>query len=263
MTSTDKAFLLAVIVLMAIAIHSITIFMTHNTYAFDYNNKTASNATPSELAAASEIRQLINRLPIICEENPSECQFANQTTPLVNQTPVQNSAQEPTTTNLTNSTKQTGTPSLSSQPSYAKLLQDPQSWNRLSDVERKQVEQLQYKVNYTHVTLSNGTVLHQLPDTDLIVQVISNTDWSGNYGNSSGSTTVDGHGNQDILVRGAYLNDFSVSFQKKTENGILTVNIIGVVREGIPLMTKDFEIPEIVNSRTTTAAFGLVSLTTS
>jgi hypothetical protein len=42
------------------------------------------------------------------------------------------------------------------------------------------------------------------------LQIRSNTDWSGTYGDSTGSTTVDGHGNKDISFScsGTYSADF-------------------------------------------------------
>jgi hypothetical protein len=95
------------------------------------------------------------------------------------------------------------------------------------------------------VTISNGTAFHQLAEGDLIVQIISNTDWSGIYGNSSGSTTIDGHGHQDILIRGAWVNNenfFSVSFHKKTQNGILTMNVIDDVTEKVLGLTNTYEV---------------------
>src|SRR6266487_1829066 len=47
------------------------------------------------------------------------------------------------------------------------------------------------------------------------LQIRSNTDWSGTYGDSTGSTTVDGHGNKDFIF--SCSNTYSAVFQKKGE----------------------------------------------
>jgi hypothetical protein len=136
--------------------------------------------------------------------------------------------------------------------------------------------------------LSNGTIHYFLPEGDIILQILSNTDWSGTYGDSTGSTTIDGHGNRDITLSSCS-NTYSAFFQKKGQGqGFLTLNIIS--NETNPAFTsamnnstalslsqnpnvnasvnyaakvsKQFpeDIPQITNARTTTAQFGTVSV---
>ena len=51
----------------------------------------------------------------------------------------------------------------------------------------------------------------------------SDTDWSGTCGESTGSTTVDGHGNKDFIF--SCSNTYSAVFQKKGQGpGFLTLN---------------------------------------
>lgn len=124
-------------------------------------------------------------------------------------------------------------------------------------------------------------------DSNITIQVRSDTDWSGSYGSSSGSTSVDGHGNNDIKF--ACDTSYSANFQKKSSgHGTLTLNIIQ--NESNPAFTsamnnstalslsnntnvnasmdysakvqKQFpmDTPQITNTRTTTAEFGTVSV---
>ena len=65
------------------------------------------------------------------------------------------------------------------------------------------------------------------------LQIRSNTDWSGTYGDSTGSTTVDGHGNKDFSF--SCSNTYSAVFQKKGEApGFLTLNIVQPISHIIP-----------------------------
>jgi hypothetical protein len=78
------------------------------------------------------------------------------------------------------------------------------------------------------------------------LQIRSNTDWSGSYGDSTGSTTVDGHGNKDFVF--SCSNTYSAIFQKKGEGqGFLTLNIVqpfnntvtkfqDTTKHGVPLL---------------------------
>lgn len=88
-----------------------------------------------------------------------------------------------------------------------------------------------------------GTAANSNSNTTL--QVRSDTDWSGIYGDSTGSTTVDGHGNRNISF--ACSNTYSADFQKKGEGpGFLTLNIVQpinhvgskpqvITRNGVPI----------------------------
>jgi len=77
------------------------------------------------------------------------------------------------------------------------------------------------------------------------IQVQSNTSWTGSYGNTGSSTSVDGSGNENFQVQGTTV---SAVFQMNTGNvgDSLTVSI---VRDGTVLATQ-----------TTTAAYGEVSV---
>jgi hypothetical protein len=78
------------------------------------------------------------------------------------------------------------------------------------------------------------------------LQIRSNTDWSGTYGDSTGSTTVDGHGNKDFIF--SCSSSYSAVFQKKGEGpGFLTLNIVepfnntvtkfqDIIKHGVPLV---------------------------
>src|SRR6188472_1976180 len=57
------------------------------------------------------------------------------------------------------------------------------------------------------------------------LQIRSDTDWSGTYGDATGSTTIDGHGNKDITF--SCSNTYSAFFHKKgAGQGFLTLNIV-------------------------------------
>lgn len=59
------------------------------------------------------------------------------------------------------------------------------------------------------------------------------TDWSGTYGDSTGSTTVDGHGNKDFNF--SCSDTYSAVFQKKGQGpGFLTLNIVQPVSHIVP-----------------------------
>jgi hypothetical protein len=76
------------------------------------------------------------------------------------------------------------------------------------------------------------------------LQIRSDTYWSGTYGESTGSTTVDGHGNKDINFCS---NTYSAVFQKKGQgHGFLTLNIVqpvshivnkprAIITNGVPI----------------------------
>lgn len=93
-------------------------------------------------------------------------------------------------------------------------------------------------------SFNSGGTAHSNSNTTL--QIRSNTDWSGSYGDSTGSTTVDGHGDKDISF--SCSNTYSADFQKKGEGpGFLTLNIVqpfnntltkvqDVTKHGIPLL---------------------------
>jgi len=81
---------------------------------------------------------------------------------------------------------------------------------------------------------------------NVTLQIRSDTDWSGSYGDSTGSNTVDGHGNKDISF--ACSNTYSAFFQKKgEESGFLRLNIVqpfnntvtkiqDITKHGVPLL---------------------------
>jgi hypothetical protein len=83
-------------------------------------------------------------------------------------------------------------------------------------------------------------------NSNTTLQIRSNTDWSGTYGDSTGSTTVDGHGNKDFSF--SCSNTYSADFQKKGEGpGFLRLNIVQpfnntvtkvqeTTRHGVPLV---------------------------
>lgn len=61
--------------------------------------------------------------------------------------------------------------------------------------------------------------------TNTTLQILSNTDWSGSYGDSTGSTNIDGHGNKNITLQCA--NIYSALFHKTNEGtGFITLNVI-------------------------------------
>jgi hypothetical protein len=80
---------------------------------------------------------------------------------------------------------------------------------------------------------------------NITLQIRSDTDSSGSYGYSTGSTTVDGHGNKDFSF--SCSNTYSAIFQKKSEGpGFLRLNIVqafnhtvskvqAVTRSGVPI----------------------------
>jgi hypothetical protein len=60
---------------------------------------------------------------------------------------------------------------------------------------------------------------------NITLGIRSDTDWSGTYGDSTGSTTVDGHGNKDFIF--SCSKTYSAMFQKKGQGtGFLTLNIV-------------------------------------
>lgn len=70
-------------------------------------------------------------------------------------------------------------------------------------------------------------------NSNATLQIRSNTDWSGTYGDSTGSTSVDGHGNKDISL--SCSGTYSADFQKKSEGpGFLTLNIVQPVSHTLP-----------------------------
>jgi hypothetical protein len=80
------------------------------------------------------------------------------------------------------------------------------------------------------------------------VVIKSDTSWSGCYGTLSGSTTVDGYGNDEFSVSLDWVDGDVISavFQKQTYGGTLTAEI---VVDGSVKVTQ-----------TTTADFGVVSV---
>jgi hypothetical protein len=91
-----------------------------------------------------------------------------------------------------------------------------------------------------------GSVSSPPSQSNTTLQIRSDTDWSGSYGDSTGSSTVDGHGNKDLSF--SCSNTYSAFFQKKGEGpGFLTLNIIQpfnhtvtkfqeITRHGVPLV---------------------------
>jgi hypothetical protein len=61
--------------------------------------------------------------------------------------------------------------------------------------------------------------------TNTTIQILSNTDWSGSYGDSTGSTNIDGSGNRNITLQCA---DTYSGFFHKTNGGqgFITLNVI-------------------------------------
>jgi hypothetical protein len=76
-----------------------------------------------------------------------------------------------------------------------------------------------------------------------IIQISSNTSWSGSIGADGQTTTVDGSGSKSFMAKGTII---VAVIQKQTESGYLTVSII------VDGQTKA--------SQTTTAAYGVVSV---
>jgi hypothetical protein len=91
-----------------------------------------------------------------------------------------------------------------------------------------------------------GSVSSSPSQSNTTLQIRSDTDWSGTYGDSTGSTTVDGHGNKDFIF--SCSNTYSAVFQKKGEGlGFLRLNIVQpfnntvtkfqqTTRHGVPLV---------------------------
>jgi len=79
--------------------------------------------------------------------------------------------------------------------------------------------------------------------TTVVIQITSNTSWSGSIGGDAQSTSVDGSGSQSFQVRGSII---VAVVQKQTDYGFLTVSII------INGNTKV--------SQSTTAEYGVVSV---
>lgn len=88
-----------------------------------------------------------------------------------------------------------------------------------------------------------------------VLQIISNTTWSGSYGDSSGSTSTDGQGSRNITLscdNGDGTGFYSAFFGKKAQNGILILNVIQNI-------TTYYSPPQVVSSHVTNAAYGSVS----
>lgn len=145
----------------------------------------------------------------------------------------------------------------------------------------------------TNNPFSNGGGSAQ-SNGNVTLQIRSDTDWSGSYGSTTGSTSIDGHGNRDISF--GCSGTYSAFFQKKSSgHGILTLNIVQNVTNPKWIYASDHPplrvyknqeaedanvtqygmnaiydynaikgIPEnisnITNSKTTTAGFGTVSV---
>jgi hypothetical protein len=97
----------------------------------------------------------------------------------------------------------------------------------------------------------------------------ANTSWSGSYGGSGGSSSVDGQGNKNITMSCPSGNTYSATFNKKdnSEDTPLTLNVIQNATGGktifdpythetpyYPIITHQV----VVNNQTTTA-HGIVS----
>lgn len=80
---------------------------------------------------------------------------------------------------------------------------------------------------------------------NVVVKVTSDDSWSGSIYDDSGSRSVEGTGNKEFDL-GSNPGIVSVTFQKSGSSGSLTVEII---KNG-----------EIVKSQTTTAEYGVVSV---
>jgi hypothetical protein len=90
-----------------------------------------------------------------------------------------------------------------------------------------------------------GSVSSPPSQSNTTLQIHSDTDWSGTYGDSTGSTTVDGHANKDFIF--SCSNTYSAVFQKKGQGtGFLTLNIVqpfdhtvtrfqAITKHGVPL----------------------------
>lgn len=119
-----------------------------------------------------------------------------------------------------------------------------------------------YPVNSNVPLASNNTTPLPSPNqSNTTLQIRSDTDWSGTYGDNTGSTTIDGHGNKDITLSSCS-NTYSAVFQKKGEGqGFLTLNIIQNVTNNAKANTGNFtQYPQITNAQTTTAQFRTVSV---
>lgn len=91
-----------------------------------------------------------------------------------------------------------------------------------------------------------GSVSSSPSQSNTTLQIRSDTDWSGTYGDSTGSTTVDGHGNKDFIF--SCSSTYSAVFQKKGQgSGFLRLNIVQpfnhtatkfqeITRHGVPLL---------------------------
>jgi len=82
--------------------------------------------------------------------------------------------------------------------------------------------------------------------SDYKVKIESNTSWSGSFG----GTTIDGSNNQTIDIPDEDI--VCVVVQKQTQNGFLTVKMVD---EGNNIFA-----PEDVDQKTTTAAYGVVTV---
>jgi len=76
-----------------------------------------------------------------------------------------------------------------------------------------------------------------------IIEITSDTSWSGSIGADGSSRTIEGYGNENWKVTGIIA---VAVIQKQTEYGFLTVRIL---RDGT-----------VLDSQTTTAAYGVVSV---
>lgn len=104
----------------------------------------------------------------------------------------------------------------------------------------------------------------------IILRVLSNTSWSGSYGDSSGSSSVDGQGSKNITMLCPGGDSYSATFSKKdsSEDKSLTLNVIqnAIGRTSIldpythaPTPYPIIAHPVVVSSHTTNAAYGMVS----
>jgi hypothetical protein len=98
----------------------------------------------------------------------------------------------------------------------------------------------------TSTSSSDSSNSSSTTSEDVQIQVTYSGSWTGNYGDSSGSQSVEGSGSKTYTISGDP-NVVSAVFQKSGDgNGTLTVNII---KSG-----------QIVETKSTSASYGVVSV---
>ena len=100
--------------------------------------------------------------------------------------------------------------------------------------------------------------------------MLSNTNWTGSYGDSSGSSSIDGQGSKNITKSCPGGDSYSATFSKKdgSQDKSLTLYVIQNATGGKTILdpythhTPYYPLiahPVVVNNQTTNPAYGMVT----